>query len=340
MSQPIKLYYANCTQKYDNCYYPNEIDITNIDDIKKAVSKDYVCAKYKNNYRCIDNFIKANAVGGDFDNDHSEDPNEWITSKSIDKMFHGVPYLLHYSKSHMKVKIGAKKTEYGPRPRIHVVFLIDEITDVNAYITLKQKLSNFCPLLDTNAMDAARFLAGTENPQVEFHPGTIPLNQYLDEVYSEKAFEEYCETIPEGSRNHTMHKIACSLIVRYGLSEEAKEKYREASTHCSPPLENAELNTIWKSVAKFYKAKVVTNPKYKNPEEFNAPVEIKWDDPIPFEKTKLPTFPVDALPKKIGDYVVAVSETTQTPVDMPATASLSILALCLQGRYRVQAKPD
>ena len=46
------------------------------------------------------------------------------------------------------------------------------------------------------------------------------------------------------------------------------------------------------------------------------------------------------MPKIIKDYVVAVAETTQTPVDMAATASLAIMSLCMQGRYKVIGKAD
>lgn len=340
MNMPFKIYYSNCIQQYNNCLYPNEIDVADIESLKKAVSHDYVCAKYKDNYRSIDNFISSNCVGVDFDNDHSNNPDDWVTSTSIKEMFSGVPYLLHYSKSHMKPKIGKGKTEYGPRPRFHVIFLIDEITNTDEYKAIKERLYDYCPLIDPNAKDSARFLAGTNEPLVEYHEGTITLNKFLDDVISEKAFSELGEVIPEGSRNATMHKIACSLLVKYGISDESKFKYRDASSKCNPPLEKDELNLIWKSAAKFYKNKVVTNPSYTMPEEYNKPTEIKWDTPIPFEKPSLPTFPVDALPKIIKDYVVAVAETTQTPVDMAATASLAIMSLCMQGRYRIDGKAD
>lgn len=340
MNMPFKIYYSNCIQQYNNCLYPNEVDVTDIESLKKAVSHDYVCAKYKDNYRSIDNFISSNCVGVDFDNDHSNNPDDWVTSTSIKEMFSGVPYLVHYSKSHMKPKVGKGKTEYGPRPRFHVIFLIDEITNADDYKAIKERLYDYCPLIDPNAKDSARFLAGTTEPLVEYHEGTITLNKFLDDVISEKPFSELGEVIPEGSRNATMHKIACSLLVKYGISDESKSKYREASSKCNPPLEKDELNLIWKSAAKFYKNKVITNPSYTKPEEYNKQAEIKWDTPIPFEKPTLPTFPVDALPKIIKDYVVAVAETTQTPVDMAATASLAIMSLCMQGRYRIDGKAD
>lgn len=51
-------------------------------------------------------------------------------------------------------------------------------------------------------------------------------------------------------------------------------------------------------------------------------------------------FPVEALPDDIADYVTAVAESTQTPVDMAGVVSISMLSVCLQGKYRVQGKAD
>jgi hypothetical protein len=66
-----------------------------------------------------------------------------------------------------------------------------------------------------------------------------------------------------------------------------------------------------------------------------------WVHPIPLQKTKvLPNFPIDALPKKIRNYVEAVSESLQVPVDMPAVISLPVLSICLQGKYKIKGKED
>ena len=81
-------------------------------------------------------------------------------------------------------------------------------------------------------------------------------------------------------------------------------------------------------------------PDYIPPADYNAPAEPKWEPPIPFTQHTLPTFPVDAFPPEIRDYVLAVAETTQTPVDMAATAALAVLALCQQGKYRIKGKDD
>ena len=51
-------------------------------------------------------------------------------------------------------------------------------------------------------------------------------------------------------------------------------------------------------------------------------------------------FPIDALPKDLADYVSAVAESTQTPIDMAGALSLSALSVCLQGKYKIQGKAD
>ena len=65
----------------------------------------------------------------------------------------------------------------------------------------------------------------------------------------------------------------------------------------------------------------------------------EWETPIPFDEYKLPEFPIDALPPPIADYAIALAEHTQTPVDMAGTCGLSVIALGMQGKYEIEAKP-
>ena len=67
---------------------------------------------------------------------------------------------------------------------------------------------------------------------------------------------------------------------------------------------------------------------------------IVWESPIPFKNIDLPSFPIDELPFVVEEYVRAVAETTQTSPDMAAVASLAILALCLQGKFKIEGKKD
>ena len=137
----------------------------------------------------------------------------------------------------------------------------------------------------------------------------------------------------------TMSAYAGRIIKRYGDTEDAYAKFIEKSCKCDPPFEDDELQSIWHSAQGFYK-KISSQPGYVAPEEYNNPNDAEWDMPIPFAQRELPVFLIDALPETIRNYVVAVSESTQTPVDMSASAALAILALCQQGKFRIRGKAD
>jgi len=272
---PLTVYTANERGNAQNCMYPNRIEITDEESAVAAFSRDLVCAEYKNNYRSVQTFLWANALPMDCDNDHSDDPAHWITVEDIDSFFTGVTYLIHYSRHHMR-----PKGEKSARPWFHVIFLIDPTTDPVAYVQLKKRVSAAYPFFDSNAMDAARFLFGTENPVVEFHPGTIALNAFLDDCESERAFAELGNTIQEGSRNSTMSRIGARIIKRYGDTDDARERFFQESEKCSPPLEDQELETIWGSCQKFFK-KLCSTPGYVSPEAYNGTGPPQWETPLP-----------------------------------------------------------
>lgn len=68
---------------------------------------------------------------------------------------------------------------------------------------------------------------------------------------------------------------------------------------------------------------------------------IPWEKPKPLDiETKLPAFPLDTLPPVVRNYVKAVSESTATPIDMCAVASLAVIAGTVQGKFKIRGKPD
>ena len=70
----------------------------------------------------------------------------------------------------------------------------------------------------------------------------------------------------------------------------------------------------------------------------NTPADV-WEEPLALESTiSAPAFPVHCLPDIMKDYVTAVSEDTQTSIDMPAVASLGTASACLQGKFFVKGK--
>lgn len=333
-TKPIVVYTADCVGNAANCRYPNEVKITDEVSAKQAFATDMVCARYKNHYRSTANFEVANALPGDCDNDHSEIAAEWITPEDIADIFADVPYVLHYSRHHMRIK-----GEKSARPRFHVVFLIDPERDTERYAALKQLLLAAFPFFDANAMDVARFLFGTEDPQVIYHPGTTPLNEFLDDLENEQAFAGMGHTIPEGNRNSTLSRIGAKIIKRYGDTAKSKELFLQAAEQCIPPLEDRELENIWVGKQRLY-VKMRKQPGYIPPDAYNGTGSVIWETPLPFDEYDLPSFPVDALPETVRRYVLAVAESTQTSVDMAAVEALGVGSLCSQGKYFIQGNAD
>ena len=101
---------------------------------------------------------------------------------------------------------------------------------------------------------------------------------------------------------------------------------------------NATISKALNGVTDFY----MPVPKASAEDDFNALDDDSLfpEEPIPLDGAKPPEFPVDALPDDIADYVMAVAETTQTPVDVAASASLSVLSIGMQGKYVIKPKPD
>lgn len=73
--------------------------------------------------------------------------------------------------------------------------------------------------------------------------------------------------------------------------------------------------------------------------DFEA-VQSSWEEPLPFGKYTIMPFPLEALPQDIRNYVEAISESIQTPVDMAGCAALSVIATSIQGKYAIRGKRD
>lgn len=80
MSTPtFIMFHANCVGNAVNCLYSHKVEIADADTFRQAVRFDHVYAAYRDNYRSVGNFISANALPVDCDNDHSDAPADWIT---------------------------------------------------------------------------------------------------------------------------------------------------------------------------------------------------------------------------------------------------------------------
>ena len=326
----ITLFYADTRNDPKNCRYPNRLADMSDEALKEAFSHDYVCAQYKGNYRNVDNFIRSTCLAFDVDNDHSDDPAEWLAPEDLKEAFPGVEILIHYSRSHMKAKNGRMA-----RPKFHVFFPIEECCSAEEYAALKQRVYEYFPYFDSQALDAARFFFGTENPEIECFEGSL-LNEYLpltgnaseksrggcaplarkgSAAYDPAASSErkeregnlppdpciltpvFSSPIPQGQRNTTMYSIAVKVLKRFGETEKAMNLFLAEAERCVPPLESEELAGIWNSALKFFQKKIATDPNYVKPEaygnDFKA-VSLKPPDYSDLGQAK-------ALVKECGD---------------------------------------
>ena len=77
------VYSADCVGNSGNCLYPNKNIVTDKESFIAATKMDHVTAKYKGNYRSKDNFEFSDCIPLDCDNDHSENPEDWLTPFDI-----------------------------------------------------------------------------------------------------------------------------------------------------------------------------------------------------------------------------------------------------------------
>lgn len=266
----MTIYDAATVGGRSNCVYPNPVTVTDADTMRQAATFDHVCAAYKQNYRSVDNFLKADCLPMDCDNDHSDDPDDWLTPFDVAMDFPGVGMIFVYSRSHMK-----PKGKRGPRPRFHVYFICTETTNSEIYSSWKDRLIADYPYFDDGAKDSARFLFGVKNAVVEVYDGEITIDEFLADSFAE--WDAAQGQIPEGSRNKTMSHYAGRIIKRLGNTEEAHKQFMKEAEKCSPPLDDAELAGIWASAVKFG-AKVAAQEGYIPPEQYNQDFLLMPED--------------------------------------------------------------
>ena len=247
---------ASCTGREANCRYPQKREIQNAQDLKEAAAFDHVCAAYKNNYRSRDNFLWSDVVVMDCDNDHTENPQEWVTGEELLARLPGVAVAIVPSRNNGKAKDGRTA-----RPRFHAYFPIPKLEDEKAYSLLKQEIRERFPFFDEAALDSARFLYGTPTESVLWQDGEETILTIFQSTRQEGS-------IPQGQRNNTMSRFAGRIVKRYGDSERAHSIFLEEANKCNPPLEAEELNKIWQSALRFGK-KIAAQEGYVSPDQYN-----------------------------------------------------------------------
>lgn len=252
----MTFYTANCRGNAKNSIYPNKRVIDNEDDCLEVMAFDHVCAEFKNCRRSGDNFLSCDVDVMDCDNDHSDNPADWVHPKDLEeKIGKDVAFVAVPSRNNMKSKDGR-----SARPRFHVYFPHDPVTDGDACAALKKAVQQKFPFFDGNAIDSARFIFGNPCSEILWHEGEIT----IDCIVRPQGGRE----IPQGQRNATMSHFAGRVVKRYGATEKAYGIFMEEADKCSPPLEDAELSMIWQSACRFAE-KVKNQDGYVAPDEYN-----------------------------------------------------------------------
>lgn len=267
----MTLWKAACTGNAANCIYPNKVVVDDAKAMEAAVAQDHVCATYTGNRRSNDNFIESDVIPMDIDNDHSDDPADWITEEKMEELFDSIDYVLAPSRHHMLAKDGNSE-----RPRYHAYFPIEKCTDAAQYAAMKVAIQNVYPFFDDNALDAARFLFGATVDEVVWHEGWMSIMDdiEIEEMEAEPDDGDFDDgvvsgPILEGSRNKTLSRFAGKVLKRYGECDKAHEVFQEQAAKCDPPLEDAELSTIWFSALKFFRNKISGSSGYVPPDQYN-----------------------------------------------------------------------
>ncbi|HEM5235923.1 TPA: DNA primase [Streptococcus suis] len=290
-------------------HYPNQVSVVDEQSLRQAVQFDHVAASYQNNTRSTANFLHSDVVVMDIDNDHTENPSDWITADMLEEIFDDYQFALVTSRNHMLVK-GTK----AARPKYHIYFPIETITDAQTYVALKEELVNQYGFFDDNAKDAARFFFGNPQSEVLWHDSWLTIDDILttSSVDVEEDFDADFYTPPtgpitQGSRNSTMSVFAAKILKRLGVTQEARAGFDEQAEKCVPPLDKAELDTIWGSAVRFYNKAIKGSEGYISPDDYQRG-SMEPDDYSDIGEAGL-------LAREFGDRIAFTRETDYLAFD-------------------------
>ena len=349
----FELYCSDKTGEPLNTVYKNQKTIENAKELHAAATFDHVAAAYKLYTRKIENFIQSNCVMFDIDNTDTDRAADWITYDLLRADFPDVEYYTVTSRNHMKEKNGK-----APRPKFHVYFPIEPITDSAEYTALKEVTKGIYTYFDKYAADTARFFFGNPKAEVQYFEGTKTLTEHIKshaDITIPPPVPEPAKppktkrkpapkqtdipappiptapgAIPQGKRNSTMSTFAFTMLKKYGDCEKSRSEFVEQSKKCVPPLPPQELKIIWDKAVQAYLTKIAGNSGYIPPREY-----AQWGEVQPIGVVTPPPFPFEAFPPTLAEFTRSLSEYTQTAPEMACVLVLGALGAVFQKKYNV-----
>lgn len=254
----ILSYEPNKRQVPTNKIYSKDVEVSSITDLQQTVQFDHVGGLFRNNERGNENFLSANVLLMDVDNDDTENSSQWMTPERLADILSDVDFAIIYSKSNMMMK-----DRYSPRPRFHCYFPLSETVYNHARIReLKEMLMRLVPAFDKNAKDASRFFYGVENPKAEYFEGVVCIDEFITangitahDTTNHHTVAPHSENghvdkpITQGNRNSEIFNIALNALREYG-TDKAREIFDDACARCTPPLPLKECTRTWESAFK------------------------------------------------------------------------------------------
>lgn len=268
-------------QNPHNKIYNLKVDIQSFEDLERVAQYDWINGEMKDYSRSKVNFIQADSITLDFDNDYSEVSSEWVTESTIQERLPNVKYGIVYSKSNNIEKVSGNK-RFSPRPRMHVIIETGLIKSTDEYESITHKMLKLFPEADGKALDASHLFYGVENPKVFLADGTICLKDFIDDnpnIFSDRETDSQKETIishdtdnktpiPVGERNTTIFNLSSKYAYRNG-TDNLNDYIQKQNSRCEEPLEQRELDGIEKSVRSYYDDIVSSYPDYIKPKDYN-----------------------------------------------------------------------
>lgn len=151
---------------YRNHYateYKYILNITNLADFEKASEYDHTASLFKNNRRANKNFLKANCIMLDFDENA-------ISIDDFIKKYKTICFYLATSKSHNKEKNG--KIE----PRYHIYLPIPLTDDYESYSLMIKAAQIYFESCDVACKDVSRYFNGNIEAECFYNEGNCILN--------------------------------------------------------------------------------------------------------------------------------------------------------------------
>ena len=258
--QAFHLFTADVRGDRRNTVYPRAVEINTLAQLQQAAQYDHVGAAFKDNRRQNEGFLWADCLIADVDNA----AGDVVVPAQIADDLPDVQHYILFSRHHLLAKGTAPAV-----PRFHVLFPIDRTEDREQLEGLKRALCSRFPYYDAACVDGARFFFGTECPQGGAVDGLFTLDEVLDpetEAPPEEHAAASVEVIPQGSRNDTLSAYALKVLKAKGADDgTARQLFDAKAAQCVPPLDDDELETIWRAAVRAYRAKVANKPDYLDP---------------------------------------------------------------------------